>query len=278
MATEVVWEGTTDNSCGTASNWSDGSVPEASDNVQIPAGSPDITSGLDQSAIALGSVWISSGYTGQIGDISSPYQPEYLQLDCDLFRCDGACTAYVKFVHSSGTTPAIVSNSASPNTGKYAVNLCSSGNINLDIRGGYVGLAYFISDTLAAVDLTVSAGVVHIGKNSTSSDVNITGGIVDMYGDQSSATGWTIENGTVNLREWKAPYAINMYNGILNADHWSTSPSAINVYGGQCVLDNGVDRTLTSLKVDGGTVSLDPGIVTVSTLNVPGQRRSISAI
>ena len=66
-----IWLSTADGNYATASNWSLGHVPIASEDVIIPARSPSIVSGLDQSTVAIGGLYVKDGYDGTLGDPSN---------------------------------------------------------------------------------------------------------------------------------------------------------------------------------------------------------------
>lgn len=190
MATNV-WIGGTGSSTtlwSVAANWSEGTVPADGDAIIIPAGVAYGITGFDASAAGASdflSVKVEPGYTQAIGSAAAP-----LILDLDNgtpgpANLAGTGTSYFH-IHDAARINALAAGTGS--AGTYGLNLIGDDNTTIDIsatanqkvaiganlgtsveadtvivRGGatvmlYSGLTK--DDGAAAVDLTISAGIV----------------------------------------------------------------------------------------------------------------------
>lgn len=267
MAVAVTWLGTTDNSWNTASNWSDGAVPEAGDDVSIPAASPSITSGLDQSAIDLGDVRIEKGFVNTIGDVTLPNAPVYLQLSCDYLDIHGACTSYIDF-SQTGTVDVSISDTAVPDIGKHGCYLIGGSALeDLSVTGGHVAVAQYFGESLTIADVRVNGGVLTVGRSCAMTDILVKSGTFNCFSTSAITTlkqdGGTVHLFTANGGTW------TVRGGTFIADDWTGTPSLVLEGGTADFIQGGRDRTLSALTQDGGAMIYDPDILTITTRNPP---------
>ena len=82
-------------------------IPQATEHVFVPSTAGDITSNLDQSAVAIGSFIRERGHEGTIGvDATSTTPVQYLRIDPDYFEHDGNGQAWID-LHSAAISPHI---------------------------------------------------------------------------------------------------------------------------------------------------------------------------
>jgi len=274
MATSVTWIGGTDNSWNTAANWSDAAVPSAGDDVSIPAGADDITSGLDQSAIALGMVRIEDGYSGLIGDNTVVNNPTYLEVDCDSFECHGECTSYIDLSHPAGAVDVTVTRTVRSDSGRYGMYLKGGDVDDLDIQGGAVGVATFHGAGQTVANVRVSGGSLHIGQLAAVTNYIVHGGIVKTW-SESGFTTLKMNGGNVTLQDSVAG-TWTVMGGHLFPNKWSGSPT-LTVEGGTADFSkSGLTRTLSVLNHNGGNIIYDPNVLTITTRNAPASAVRIS--
>ncbi len=236
----------------TAANWSPSGVPIAADDVVIAPGSEDIDDGLNQSAVALTSLAIASGYTGTIGSGTTAY----LQIAATTITLD---TAGSTVSLDGDATDMVIAN-----TGKAADALHLLGTITgLTVFKGVVTLdaaaavtTLTVLDAAAAVTSDATAGIATINLDDgaldfTDGDIttlnqhggtfkfaagsashtlttaHIYGGTFDCTGDENAKT-------ITNLDMW--PHTIvKMENGAASVA--LTNP--LTYHGGKLTVDGG---------------------------------------
>jgi hypothetical protein len=181
---------------GVAGNWSPSGVPIANDVVYIPAGSPSITAGLNQSAVSLDGFFVEPGYAGQIGSGTANLQ---IALDAgEPFVFAGINTAYIDL--GASATTAVINNTAPATGGGFGLYLLGTALTVLTVNKGVVGFA-------ARGGEASTAGVVNVnwvtsqptdstlvcGSGVTLTTVNQTGGNLTI---QSAATTVSVLSGT----------------------------------------------------------------------------------
>jgi hypothetical protein len=179
-----------------AGNWSPSGVPTAGDVVYIPAGSPSITAGLNQSAVALDGFFVEPGYSGQIGSGTANLQ---ITLDTgEPFVFAGSNTAYIDL--GSSATTATVNNTGLVTGGGYGLYLLGTALTVLTVNKGVVGFAARGEDASTAAVVNVNwitsqptDATLVCGSGVTLTDVNQTGGNLTI---QSAATTVSVLSGT----------------------------------------------------------------------------------
>ena len=270
------WTGDSSGAYNAGGNWVLGSVPAANDDVVIQ-GAVSITSGLNQSGIAIDTFTVLESYTGAIGTVN-----EYLQLDVDD-----------AFLYSSTGGPSyidIAGNAIAPQI--FNTKAFAGGDYGLYLKGGTGGTA--------VTSLTVHKGAVHVnehgGGTNTSRFTTINVGFVNNQSSDSkvlitpgtTVTNLNISGGEVELQV--AAVTINMLAGVLTTTG-SGAITTLNLRGGTAYpKSNGTIATLnasdgtidftrdsgtkivTTLNADGSTITFDKNILTITNLNADGIR------
>lgn len=261
------WDGNAASNVGNyahAANWTPSGAPVAADVVVIPSGSASITTGLDQSAVAIGSFAVERGYTGTIGSATAN-----LQLDTVAFTFSGTGLAYVD-LGSQTVSPQIYS-TANATTGNRGLYLIGSGLVTLNVMGGKVGLAFRHGTTATATTVRVvgSASSLECGTGTTLTDAIVSSGGLTV---RCAFTTATVYSGTFTTEGTGAVTTINVYAGTLTPNSTGTV-TTINQYGGAVdYTGNAAARTLTNynpfpLSDSALTFTYNPAVVTTTTFN-----------
>lgn len=187
------------------------SIPIAGDSVVIPEDSGDITSNLDQSAVAIVDFIVEEGYEGTIGSVTGP-----LKIDPDRFIFHGGGTNEFCYIDlHTAAIAAEVRGTASVGVGESGLYLIGSAITLLDVQGGSVafGMLPGLAATLttgarvrgntgklmiggAAVCplLQVSAGECH--HENSIADILLTGGTIRTKRASAVSGVCTISGGT----------------------------------------------------------------------------------
>ena len=141
--------------------------------------------------------------------------------------------------------------------------------VNWDIRGGSVAISPLLHTPGTVGNLQVTGGSVLIGTSTTYSGVlQVSAGRLTMRSPSATVPAMTQHGGTIDIDAWGAATAITQYGGTINAVHWTVSPSIITTHGGHINLEGGVTRTLTALKLAGGSFLWNTAMVGITTLSV----------
>lgn len=264
------WDGndaTTPNDWSVTGNWVEGSVPVSTDDVIIPAGSADITAGLNQSAVTLGSL-VFERYSGDIGSVSG-----YLQVAVSgEFRVD--CIGGQQFIDigASAISP-VIDNSAGARSGERGFNILGTAIATLVVNGGSVGVAIAPSDSATVTSVKALGGDVWVGENVTLTNLYAFGGGVRL---QCAATLLELNGSKVSTYGTGAITTVTTYDGNFRPMSTGTI-TTLNAYGGTIDFNKtAASRTVTTLNlsVDSrAAVHTDPDYVTFSTVTLPTDRR-----
>lgn len=207
-----VWLGTTDGDFGTAGNWST-HVPEAGDDIIVPAAATVNIDGSSDDAIALETFTVGDGCTVTIGTVDT-----YLELDL----------ADSKAAHLGGTGNAYLDISGASAT----YNITNAGPGPGD---GEPGLNLVGGESATTVNVYLTNTSQRVGLSSREGDPASTWTTVNVYG------------GSVKIGPESTVVTVNVYGGevVCNA-----ALTTLNVYGGQATL--GQAATVTTLTVKGG--------------------------
>ena len=160
-AVNRTWVGTTSGDYSVSTNWSPAAVPLVTDNVRIPAGSPAITAGLNQSAVSLGDFIVEDGFANTIASSAA-----YLQIVCSRFLFYGTGLSYID-IGTSAIAPQVFKTAAAAQ-GYRGLYLKGSAITTLSVMGGKVGLASLAFETATATTVRVTgSGSVWIGAAAT---------------------------------------------------------------------------------------------------------------
>jgi hypothetical protein len=260
----------------TDANWSTGAVPTAGDDLVFTSDYNNACAqSVDQGTTAFGSLYVENGYTNQIGAFGAPFISAV-----ENFEYNGGGVIWADLGDASGI-PVTITNSGAGASGAYGVNL--KGNITtLSVSGGTVAvnLESGYSGTLTA--LRSSGGTVVLGPNLTSvTSVDMTGGVVEAR---------------------KNIPTVRVMGGEFRTSGSAAITTKLSVYAGNCVLSgsgtiadllldsdggsqidfsrNGISRTVTAIKNNGGTLIYDPNVITFTTDTSPDKavRKTITNI
>jgi len=261
------WDGNTASYVGDyshAANWSPSGVPGAADVVVIPSGSASITTGLDQSAVAIGSFTVERGYTGTIGSATAN-----LQLDTVAFTFNGTGVAYIDL--GSQTVSPQIYNTATATTGNRGLYLIGTGIATLSVMGGKVGLAFRHNTVSTATTVRVegSTAYLEVGTGATLTNAIVSDGSLTV---RCAFTTATVYSGSFITEGTGAGTTINVYAGTVTPNSTGTV-TTINQYGGAVdYMGNAAARTLTNynpfpLSDSAMTFTYNPAVVTTTTFN-----------
>lgn len=124
-------------------------IPQATENVRIPAGAGSITAGYDQSAVAINGFYVERGYDGTMAAATG-----YLRIDPDIFEFDSQGQAWIDV--GAAAITATVQGTGIGSTGEYGLNLRGSAITLVDVRGGSVGIAPLPGETSTVTTLRIS--------------------------------------------------------------------------------------------------------------------------
>ena len=257
----------------TAANWSSSGVPSASDEVVIGPGSHPITGGLNQSAGALGAVWVLDGYNGQIGKWNpGDATPQNLRLDCDKLFLAGTGVQYISLEHS-GAIDVMVENSTmsiSPGSAGVYLSTDGTGTIgNLSVAAGCVYVSYFADDPAATVAEAIcngSTAKLIIGESVTTTAITVDSGTVRSYSDQTTGT-LTVSRGVMTVLGGGAITTTNMLGGNLRLGGTGTL-ATVNLKGGEVDANYLASaKTISALNLEEGVIHGNASWLTISAIN-----------
>lgn len=235
-------------------NWSAGTVPANTEDVDLQDSDTDLLYGLGQSLVTLNSLNIYSTYTGKIGlpDYSGAYyeyRPTELAIGATTITVgegDGDGSALMRLNTGSTQTSLIVKNTSTPSTqgtpalwwkGTHASNAAV-------VTRGSVGLGYRLGDAATLASLK-------IGSQGGSTDAIIYGGAA------LSLTALTQVSGRVSLLGTLGTIAID--DGVLTLAGTGISVTTFTGRGGYVYFDG--TGTVTNSTIGTGCVldlSRDP--------------------
>lgn len=248
-------------------------IPAAGDDVIIPPGSAAISSGLDQSGVAIADFRVLRGYRNKIGDDSGA-APVYLQIDCDTFSYAGQGGSSYIDLGSANIAPLVEQTGRASATGKHALYLLGSNLSTLTVESGDVGLAARFGETSTVATARIGdadGALLLVGDGVTITNLDQSGG----RGVLRSAVTQIDQFGGTLISE------LDMTVGTWNLEAGTAIPNSsgtittFNLNGGTAdFLQSTVARTVTTLSIGNKgerRLKLDPAIVTIGTLNDPTQ-------
>ena len=205
-----------------AANWSEGSVPVNADDVFFTSGSQDVTTGLGQSAVTLGSLNFGPKWTGSISS-----ELAINATDLDISAKSGA-------VYLEGTFVTV--NIQSTSSDDPAIQFTDTTITSLNITGGSGQIR------LQGAGCTISSAVNMIGATGATL-------YVEMAVDVSAAAvnidaGW--------IKTYAAFASINQYGGTTEIKNATGTLATIDLYDGTCKYSPTEGAILTTLTVYGG--------------------------
>lgn len=223
-------------------------IPQTAENVRVPAGAGNISSNLDQSAVAINDFIREEGHEGTIGSATG-----FLRIDPDRFEHSGTGQAWID-IGTAAISPRI-HETGSANTGERGLYLRGTAISVLDITGGDVGLASLPGSLSTATTVRVFGDdtSVWIGNGVTLTNLHQYAGEVRLRCAASAViiydgTHISEENGTMTTVTLKAGDYIYKSSGNITTFH---------LYGG--TLDeqqSGVARTISTINLYAGSSSI----------------------
>lgn len=216
--------------------------PAAGDHVRIPAGTPSITTGLKQAAVAIGDFIVEEGYEGDIGSDDG-----YLQIDPNRFEFGATGgTAYIDI--TTAAIAARVNNTGTPGaTGERGLFLLGSGITTLDVTRGYVGVAvrHGETSTVATARVTYELASLWIGAGCSLTTFHQLNGNAII---RCAATTVLVYAGTLETQEIGAITTFTQKGGNVIANSTGTI-TTYNIYAGELDLQrSGSARTISTLN------------------------------
>lgn len=238
-------------------------IPKATDHVRIPATSTQaISSGLDQSAVAIGDFIVEAGYTKAIGTSSTS-----LIIDPDAFIFSGTGTSYIDI-----TTAAIaieITTTATATTGKRGLYLRGTGITTMSVIGGSVGLAVQHNEASTVTTARVAGGSLWLGEGVTCTTMEQTGG--DNV-QRCATTNTKVYGGTLTTEEQGTITTMTVEGGIVYPNSTGTITTLTHNAGTVDFTTSGNARTVTTYaaSVNGvGVLRVNPNAVTFTNRTLP---------
>ena len=216
---------------------------------------------------------VETGYSADIGTKASPLKGSFVK-----FQYHGGGRIWVDFSTASGIDP-VVTKSAPFNQGTYSVHM--KGDIDvLTVSGGSVAVAAGQSDAATISRLTITGGRVNASPRVTTfTTVNQNGGRLTSNCDIGTVK---MMDGTLEVGETAAiTTSLTQYGGTSRLS--GTGTIALLVVSDNALADfsgSGVNRTVTNLTQNGGSIIYDPSVITITTDTAPDRPvlRSISNV
>lgn len=226
-ASQKTWLGTTDGDWGTATNWDDGEVPEAGDDVIVPAGATVNIAGSSDDAVALASVTVEDGCSITIGTEGTPLEIDLADSGTFNFGGTGVCHIDCSGADAVYTITNASTGAATGSPGLYLVGgeAGSIVNINTDNDGAHIGLVTRNADAGTFSTINLENGMVTLGPVCSTATVNQSGGTVNATAP--TITTWTQTAGTSTLGNSLAPTTVNLKGGEMNYNSTGTCTAMI---------------------------------------------------
>lgn len=235
-------------------------IPATGDDVRIPSASTQaITSGLDQSGVAIGDFIVESGYTKAIATADAP-----LQIDPDRFEFSGEGESHIDVGAANITLQVFAT--TNPNEGERGLYLVGSNIAALVVQGGAVGLAALNgqTSTVATARVMQSGASLWLGEGCTTTLVEVLGGECVQ---RCASTTTKLFAGQLTTEEEGTIGTLSVYAGTATLNSAGTI-TTLNAEG--ATLDftkNGRARTVTTLNHNAGLLKYYSGVLTITTYN-----------
>lgn len=264
---DKLWSGASSGAWATAGNWIPG-VPGAGDDVRLSPLYSVAVDGSDQSATAIGDFVVEDGYPSSIGSKTTN-----LKIDPNFFLYAGSGQAFID-LHSAAIT-AEISKTSTAGTGEHGLYLIASALTELSITSGNVGVAAVHNTSATITTANISGGIATFGEGTTLTTLNVYGGTVTV---RCPVTTVNIYSGQVTLEEQAALTTLNISGGGGVIYNSTGTIGTANLTGGgflDCT-EVGLSRTISTLKIDQGSIRYDPDRVTISARSDPSNPVSVS--
>lgn len=273
MAVNKTWIGT-DGNYSANGNWSPANVPAATDHVRLPAGGGSISSGLNQSAVAIGDFIVEPGYTGLIGTSAAN-----LQIDPDRFIFEGQGLAYIDI--AAAAIDLLIRSTASAIDGYRGLYLKGTAIDELAIEAGSVGLAFRHGEASQATSIRLLTSqadfIAGAGCTLTSATLQMLAGLAKI---RASLGTLNLYGGNIETQESMVLTAGNIRGGTYIGNS-TGNVTAMTIDAGTVDFNQlGLARTVVTLKHNKGTLIYDPATLTITNRSAPDypQRLVASAV
>lgn len=251
------WIGT-DGSYSTSANWSPSGVPANSDTVRLPPGGGAISTGLNQSAVALTAFIVEKGYTALIASAAAP-----LQIGTTRFEFEGGGKAFID-LGASAVDP-LITGTAQPSLGTFGLYLKGSAIDDLSVSGSSsVGVAAQVGETATVADARVvsAAASLTLGAGVTLTNAKVAAGKCEV---KCAATLVQTYGGETISSETGAITTVETYDGTFTGNS-SGTVTALKCHGGLSdFTKSAAARTITDVEIyPGASFAVDPAIVTLT--------------
>ncbi len=256
----------TDGNYGSTANWSLGAIPTTGDNVIIVSG--NITSGLDQSAVAIGAFTTAAGYTGTIGSVGGSLK---IHPGTAAVTLNGTGQVWIDV--GADATPVRVTRTASVLNGQFGVTIVGSAIASIRVDSGSVGVAPYAGQTATVVTGWLVAGSLTYGSGVTATTWLQSGGTGELG---CAGTTVSVDAGTLKTVGSGAITTMNNNGGTVYSESSGTITTLNQVKGTTDFSGSRTARTVTSIAFTGGTFILDSTIITLTNKPIPTGRLKIT--
>lgn len=242
---------------GTVSNWVEGVVPVALDDVTFVSGS--LLYGLQQAAVLTGKLTFAATWKGAIGS-AGLYM---MAVPTSFVDNTSASATTAKWVNVGNAAIALQINSTGAPSSGYGLNILGSALTVVTVASGSVGVALAAGETAGIATLSNLNGTVETGLGVATSisfsQANGTG-IVN-----AGATSITVSAGTVTTQGTGAVTTATVTGTGTFIGNSSGTISTLKRLGGTAdFTQSSVARTVTSESYSGGTIKFAPAILTIT--------------
>jgi hypothetical protein len=262
MATKT-WSLTATGDLSVSGNWVPSGVPATTNDVYFPPGSPAVTAGLTALNNAtlggpLGRVVFQPGFNGAVATSTT-----YMQFTCTSLDFSGTGLAYLD-LQASSISPQI-HNSSNPAVGYAGIYILGSALSNVNVNGGTVGLAWQSGETATATTVSVcgSGATALIGPGVTLTNVKQTLGYCELHCAASGTV--SVYGGTFYSKETGTIATLHTYGGTIYCESTGTITTLTSDGGTTNFLTSQQARTVSTMKINQGSMAWDPAVLTVTT-------------
>ena len=263
-------------------NWGGGlsaANPANADTVYFKDSSQAVTTGWDQSAVALTALYIEKSYTGNIGDSYNYLQIGTVRLEIgqNLSAASPAGSGRIKIDLGAATTcTAIIYDAGTPTDANMpSVRLLAvDAATTIEVRKGKVAVAYETGEVSTIGELVVGSVTnkdedadVWLGEGVTITTITQSGGELDVADSAGTLTTLDVFGGKCRYNGGAAITTANIFgDGTVELNKHGTI-TTLNVFdSGHADFSKTINsREITTAKVGGsGKITYDPAVLTMT--------------
>jgi hypothetical protein len=250
----------------TKSNWAEGIVPVAGDDITLISGQWAYE--LLQSAIVTGKFFVAKTYTKGIG------LPGYrASIAPTSFVAEGSGTSAWFINFNAANIPLLINSTPTPTSG-FGLDLIGSNLTTVTINSGNVGIAINAGDTatVATVNLVNGSCTCGIGVTLTSFLQSNGTGVF-----RCNVTNASVDSGTLSSQGTATITTARVSGGTFVANSSGTI-TTLNVVDGTCDFNQSrIARTVASTNWSGGNILADSNVITFTNGIQPSGILSLTA-